>query len=103
MLELAILQCVLRKDVWDRGFQKIERYFLPYLRMLLSSPIACAACERTELLKTEIVVTQNGSIFLMSKYSMLLWYLWYVCMLLWYLWYACTVFPHIVSAETILF
>ena len=37
----------------------------------LSSPIACVACERTELLKTEIGVTQNGSIFLMGKFSIL--------------------------------
>ena len=32
----------------------------------LSSPIACVACERTELLKTEIVVIQMVLIFLLS-------------------------------------
>ena len=48
--------------------------YIPFL----SSPIACVACERTELLKTEITDPKMEVIFLMSKFSMLLWYLWYV-------------------------
>ena len=39
--------------------------FIQILNLIkfLSSPIACVACERTKLLRTEIRVTQNGSLF----------------------------------------
>ena len=47
----------------------------PNVGRFLISPITCVACERMELLKTEITVTQMVVIFLMSKFSMLRWYL----------------------------
>jgi hypothetical protein len=43
--------------------------------LFLSSPIACVACERTELLRTEITDPKMVMIFLIGKFSMLLWYL----------------------------
>ena len=55
----------------------------------LSSPIACVACERTELLKTEIhvLLLLHLSFFRILKLFVLLWYLWYVYLWYVYLWY----------------
>ena len=44
-------------------------------KQFLSSPIACVACERTELLRTEVTDPKMVMIFLIGKFSTLLWYL----------------------------
>ena len=48
---------------WVAGMNDSSTKHLLFQVLFLSSPIACVACERTELLKTEIVVIQNGCHF----------------------------------------